>query len=298
MIPPRSTQDTDANGDLRTSVDTRAVGLEIGLDFIRLATGREHLHYGLWQPDQQIALANLFAAQEAYTDKLLEMLPDQSDLAILDIGGGAGETARRLLKLGHSVDVIVPSDTLMERCRVNLSDRARLYHSTFEDFRAERTYDVCLFSESFQYVRLEVGLRKAKSLLKPGGIILIADCFRNDAYTTPRPVGGGIPLERFYDEMERNALTATTTHDITASVAPSVDLERQVYHFLHNTLLRTSSSLKSTHPKSHKLIHILLNRILGSRRKKKLNDRLLGHNRTSTDFIKHNTYLFLAITLS
>jgi len=275
--------------------DTRALGLEIGLDLIRLATGREHLHYGLWEPGQDVTLANLLAAQEAYTDKLLTLLPDKPDLAILDIGGGAGETARRLLALGCTVDVVVPSGTLIDRCRANLGTRARLYHSTFEDFRADTTYDVCLFSESFQYVRLEVGLKKALSLLKPAGAILIADCFRNDDHTTPRPVGGGFPLKRFHDEIERNRLTIVDSHNITTAVAPSIDLERQVYRFLHNTLARTQATFGPTRPRLFGFMRTFVKTALGSDRFAKLNDRLLGRNRTGEDFIKHNTYLLLTL---
>ena len=42
------------------------------------------------------------------------LLPE-GPLRILDIGGGAGETAKKLLALGHSVEIVVPSAFLAAR---------------------------------------------------------------------------------------------------------------------------------------------------------------------------------------
>ena len=53
-------------------------------------------------------IGNLRSAQDAYTVKLFGYLPE-GRLRILDIGGGAGETAKKLL------DEKLPSNTLMKR---------------------------------------------------------------------------------------------------------------------------------------------------------------------------------------
>jgi cyclopropane fatty-acyl-phospholipid synthase-like methyltransferase len=82
-----------------SKIDTRAIGLDVGLSFIRWLTGAENLHYGLWT-GLEVRASNLGAAQAAYTEKLFGLLPG-GRLRILDIGGGAGETARKLLALGH-----------------------------------------------------------------------------------------------------------------------------------------------------------------------------------------------------
>ena len=101
----------------KDKIDTRAIGLDVGLEFVRWLTGAENLHYGLWD-GLEVTAANLRTAQEAYTDKLFKLLPD-APCRILDIGGGAGETARKLLALGHQVEIVVPSALLAERCRKN-----------------------------------------------------------------------------------------------------------------------------------------------------------------------------------
>ena len=94
-------------------MNSQAVGLDIGLSFIRWLTGAENLHYGIWT-DLEVTAANLGQAQSVYTEKLFSYLPSGS-LRILDVGGGAGETARKLIALGHQVDIVVPSPFLAER---------------------------------------------------------------------------------------------------------------------------------------------------------------------------------------
>ena len=85
-------------------MDTQGVGLDVGLAFIRWLTGADNLHYGLWT-GLEVTASNLRQAQDAYTAKLFGYLPP-GRLRILDIGGGAGETAKKLLALGHSVENI------------------------------------------------------------------------------------------------------------------------------------------------------------------------------------------------
>ena len=160
-------------------IDTRAVGLDVGLAFIRWLTGSENLHYGLWT-GLDVTASNLKAAQEAYTAKLFGYLPE-GELRILDIGGGAGETAKKLVALGHRVDIVVPSAFLAARCRVT-APGAVVHECTFEDFTGQGPYDLCLFSESFQYIPMAESLPKCAALLIPGGQVLIADCFRTEAY--------------------------------------------------------------------------------------------------------------------
>ncbi len=91
-------------------IDTQAIGLDTGLALIKWLTGAENLHYGLWD-GLEVAAGNLRRAQDAYTEKLFALLPP-GPLRILDIGGGAGETARKLLALGHSSRSWCPRPTL------------------------------------------------------------------------------------------------------------------------------------------------------------------------------------------
>jgi len=67
-------------------LDTRSIGLDVGLSFCKWLTGTESLHYGDWMR-LAVSAANLGPAQEAYTDRLFTYLPDKP-CRILDCGGG------------------------------------------------------------------------------------------------------------------------------------------------------------------------------------------------------------------
>ena len=77
-------------------MNPQSVGLDIGLSFIKWLTGSENLHYGIWT-DLDVSAENIGSAQSIYTDTIFSYLPD-GPLRILDVGGGAGETARKNLK--------------------------------------------------------------------------------------------------------------------------------------------------------------------------------------------------------
>ena len=47
----------------------------------------------------------------------------------------------------------------------------------FEDFASDQVFDLCLFSESFQYIPMDVSLPKA-ARLAPGGHVIVSDNFR------------------------------------------------------------------------------------------------------------------------
>lgn len=277
----------------------RDIGLEIGLNLSRLMTGREHLHYGLWEPEVSVCTANLLRAQEAYTDKLLAMLPKRDSLHVFDIGGGAGETARRLVDMGHTVDVVVPSPLLHERCRQNLGNRAAIHLARFEDFNCSKQFDVCLFSESLQYINLESGLRKASELVMPSGVILVADCFRKRSSHRNtrgfRPVGGGYPLDVVRKELERNELVISVEHDITMDVAPSIKLEQEFYSFLGDSFRRIDQTYKLRHPVNRWFIGKMFKMVAGSRRLNEIERRIFGPDRNMEEFCKYNTYLMMKI---
>ena len=58
----------------------------------------------------------------------------QKKLEILDIGGGAGENAKKLIERGHRVTIIVPSKILAEHAKINTNKKAEILITTFEDY--------------------------------------------------------------------------------------------------------------------------------------------------------------------
>ncbi|MEM6478233.1 MAG: class I SAM-dependent methyltransferase [Pseudomonadota bacterium] len=275
-------------------LDTRAIGLDGGLKFIRWLTGGEHLHYGYW-PGLEVNAGNFGAAQEAYSLKLFEQIP-KAPRRILDIGGGAGETAKKLLALGHHVEIVVPSPLLADRCRVN-APGARVHEMTFEEFdAAQASFDLCLFSESYQYFALEVGLSKAFGLLAEGGEIVIADCFRREGFRfegVAQRVGGGHPMERFRETLDDLPLTLAHEEDITEAVAPSVDIEQELFNVIGYTLTRIDTELESKKPFQRSMLNRLWRLLTNERTRARLDQRLNQKTRNAQAFAEYNRYLIL-----
>ncbi len=278
-------------------IDTRAIGLDTGLALIRWLTGAENLHYGLWD-GLEVAAGNLRRAQDAYTEKLFALLP-QRPLRILDIGGGAGETAKKLLALGHRVEIVVPSAYLAGRCRVNAPE-AIVHECTFQDYAGTGPFDLCLFSESFQYIPLEQGLPRCLGLLAPGGQVLIADCFRTAAYKGrdvqgPQP-GGGHPMASFREMLARLPVAVTHDEDITESVAPSIDLEQGFFNVLGQGLSSAQAEIGAKRPRSWWWATRALRLFLSEKRRRNLMRRLTDRTRTAEAFRTYNRYIILRLS--
>ncbi|MFZ1467705.1 MAG: methyltransferase domain-containing protein [Paracoccaceae bacterium] len=278
-------------------IDTRAIGLDTGLALIKWLTGAENLHYGLWD-GLELSAGNLRRAQDAYSDKLFALLPPEP-LRILDIGGGAGETARKLLALGHSVEIIVPSAYLAARCREN-APGARVHECIFQEFAGQGPFDLCLFSESFQYIPLADSLPRCLPLLTPTGSILIADCFRTDAYQGravhgPQP-GGGHRLTAFRAAVASLPLDVTHDEDITDSVAPSIDLEQGFFHVLGTGLASAQSEIGAKKPRTWWFVCKALGLFLSEKRRRNLGQRLTDTSRTADVFRHYNRYIILRLS--
>lgn len=282
---------------MSSKLDTRAIGLDVGLSFARWLTGAENLHYGLWT-GLEVSAGNLRAAQEAYTEKLFRLLPDRPGLRILDIGGGAGETARKLLALGHAVEIVVPSAFLAGRCRAN-APGARVHECTFEAFETTARFDVCLFSESFQYIPLDTGLARALALLAPGGEVVIADCFRTEAYrgrtASGTQPGGGHRLAAFRAELAARGVETLSEEDITEAVAPSIDLEQALFNVIGHGVTRIDSELAARRPLSRWALIRLARLALSPRRREALMQRLTQRTRSSEAFRTYNRYLMFRL---
>ena len=113
-----------------------------------------------------------------------------------------------------------------------------------------------------------------------------------------RPVGGGYPLELFHQEISRCNLEILEEHDLTELVAPSIELERQLFRFLGITIGRSDEALKSSYPVGRWMVARLSTLLIGNKRLAALGRRLEGHHRTIDEFCKHNRYLMLKMARS
>jgi MPBQ/MSBQ methyltransferase len=278
--------------------DTRSVGLDVALKLTKWLTGAENLHYGYWE-GLECNAGNVGAAQAAYTDRLFKLLPDKP-CRILDIGGGAGETARKLIALGHQVEIVIPSAFLAGRCRENAPD-AIVHETTFEDAKVEGPFDVCLFSESYQYIPQDQGLAKCLTLLADDGHIIVADCFRSETYSPDSvlsTVGGGHEIKAFRDLIASTLVTATHEEDITTHVAPSVDVEQGLFNVLGYAGQRFDIELTLKRPGVRRVLNWVMCRFMNPRKRARLDQRFNQQTRNSANFAANNTYLMMVLERS
>ena len=202
-------------------------GLALGLVVGRFAFDMQDLHYGYWTPDLELTPQNMAKAQARYTDELMADIP-AGVRSILDVGCGAGNTARKLLDKGYEVDCVSPNAWLTAEARKVLGNRARVFESKFETVTLDRKYDLILFSESFLFMKAEDALAKAESALNPGGYILISDIFKVPA-DEKSPIGGGQDLRRYRGLLAASRFEQLKDTDMTAHIAPTFDLLSRAY---------------------------------------------------------------------
>jgi len=215
----------------KKKVDSKEIGLDVGLILAKQFFNTEYLHYGYWTDDLKVETTNVYQAQENYAELIASHIPDTTK-TILDVGCGAGKFAEKLLDLGYTVDCVSPSPNLTRHVRKLIGDRCEIFECGYEALETDKKYDMVLFSESFQYIPVSESLSQSMRFLKKGGHILICDFFRRDVEGTS-PIGGGHELKDFYDAVAGYPLENLVDLDITKETAPSIDI---VDDFLHNAI--------------------------------------------------------------
>jgi SAM-dependent methyltransferase len=277
---------------------------ELGLVLARQLLDVEDLHYGLWDTDLELKLGNLAVAQQRYNDMLIAQLPkSEREVRVLDIGCGTGQLLRQLLDRGYSADGVIPSKDLGDAVCRKLADRSgyrsRIFDCRFEDFpvaECRRRYDVALFSESFQYISPSVSLPILQAILKPGGLLLISDFFKNDApeSTSLDPgFGGGHPLKDFYASMKLTPFVLVKDEDITRRVSPNMELVNDLLmNRIKPATLAIGRYVEGRYPLLAKLALRLVRKKLD-----KLNHKYFSGHRSKEVFERYKTYRLLLYRL-
>lgn len=256
------------------------------------------LHYGLWLPEEVPTMPKLRAAQERYVDKLLARLP-AAPATILDIGGGTGAMAGRLQSLGYAVEMLTPSEVQVGIAREALGDKVPVHCARLEDFSSAQRFDVCLFSESFQYVPLDQSLPKVADLLEDGGRVVIADCFRSDGFGGGREVGGGHRYSAFLAATERHGFEVVEDEDVTEMAAQTIVLDRRIYREVVSPAVAVAgNALQRRRPLLHWLAVRGYRLLVSKVEQRRIADRLAAENRTPERFVANNTYRFLTLRRS
>ena len=206
----------------KNKVSSQKIGLDIGLVIGRFFMGSEDLHYGYWPNGNNASVQNFAHAQDSHSELIMDHIPEKTNY-ILDVGGGSGNLALKLLNKGFSVDCVIPSKFLAEQAKVKLGNKSVIHICGFEKMPTTKTYDLIIFSESFQYVKMGGTLHKVEQMINPNGHLLICDFFRRDV-PGKSSMGGGHSWQGFQDTISTLPLQQVTDLDISVETAPTIDL--------------------------------------------------------------------------
>jgi SAM-dependent methyltransferase len=272
----------------RPAITSRDLGLEFAAICGKHFLGLEHLHYGYWPEGLPVSINNLRTAQENYTSFLLSQIP-AGVRTILDVGCGSGHTSKRLADMGYKVACVSPSPVLSAKVRELMGDACKIYECKFEDLQTEDKYDLVLFSESFQYIKVRRSLGKTLEILNPGGYLLVCDVFRKDVEQDQKGVGGGHLLSRFYSQASTSSFEQVKDIDITNQTMPNMDLmDDTLKNVVRPIIDSTINFLGGRYPLSSKVVQWLYRKKIDKAYQKYFNG-----NRASIDFVKLKCYRLL-----
>lgn len=282
---------------------------ELGLVLTEILLDAKDLHYGLWDDDLPLTIGNARIAQQRYTDKLLAALPaikdDATPVHILDVGCGAGHMMTQMLEKGYYADGVSPADGLTQRVKERIAsypvERTRVFECRFEKFpedQCRNQYDAVMFSESFQYIKLNQVFIKLQQLVKPGGIVIISDFFKTPADGDGGPgdqsMRGGHHLTQFYDVLRQQPFKIEMDQDITRQVSPNLEL---VNDLLMNKIKPAGSVLgqylSGRYPKAVALIKLL--KPFYRKTQDKIHFKYFSGNRSKAVFERYKSYRFIIL---
>lgn len=268
---------------------TREFGLELWYRLLKFTLKSEHLHYGLFEPDIPVDFLNIKVAQDRYLQRLVELIP-AGVRTILDVGSGTGKTAEHLLQKGYTVDCVSPGSALTAVATERLGARATIYRGRYEAVSIPNRYDLILFSESFQYIPLDVGIAKSVSLLNPGGHILICDFF-DDPSKGKSPIGGGHSFANWCETYPQHPIDLVVERDITGETAPLHDIAQAFVQEVGRPMWEKSFSVAALRwPFATRLGRFFFRKSI-----KRMEQRRLSAVRDGASFRHHKiykTYLF------
>ncbi|MFB0515744.1 MAG: class I SAM-dependent methyltransferase [Candidatus Neomarinimicrobiota bacterium] len=213
------------------------------------------LHYGYWQDDDELTLANLRIAQQRYTDTLIDLIPEKVS-NILDVGCGIGDISATLAERGYKVTAISPDENHRKYLENRRDGNLIFYQTPFERFKSSEKFDLVLMSESQNYFDNDVGFQQAVAHLNKGGYLLVSGTFKKRETDLFRRV---ISIEDKYLERAKHyGLKLIRSINITDHVLPQSHFENKVYREHIEPLIEIAKDyLGRTMPLRLKLLKLL-----------------------------------------
>lgn len=189
------------------------------LRFYSDVLGLEHLHYGLWEADDELTLANLKIAQNRYQQAIIDLLPP-APARILDVGCGTGELSMTLKAAGYEMEGLSPDTNHVESYAEKVGQP--FHHCIFEDFVPQEKFDVVIMSESCQYIALDKLFPVLEAAMKDDGVWVAVDYFVKDGVTGVMAKSGHTYTE-FQRAVAASNMTMDFDRDITEGTLPTLD---------------------------------------------------------------------------
>ena len=193
------------------------------LKFYSDVLGLAHLHYGIWNADDELTLANLQAAQERYQQAIIALLPAPDaarPVHILDVGCGTGELSKTLKAMGYHIEGLSPDINHVDSYETKVG--APFHHCLFEEFEPTKTYDVIIMSESCQYIALDALFANVTQCLAARRQWIVVDYFVKDGVAGVMAKSGHT-YTMFQRAVANSQLTMDYDRDITEAVLPTLD---------------------------------------------------------------------------
>jgi SAM-dependent methyltransferase len=253
------------------------------LRFYTEVLGLEHLHYGLWEPEDERSLPGVRKAQARYANYLMTLIP-AGVKTILDVGCGTGVMAAHLTQLGYTVEGLSPDPSHQRLFRARVPSPFHL--CGFEEFIPRAQYDCLLMSESAQYIPVPQLFEVAKTALTPHGYLMVGDYFVLPHASGPL-ANSGHRLQPFLTMADQCGFELHRQEDLTDRVTPTLDVAKAfVETYGLPAVALATEHLKARRPYLFRLICWLLRKHL-----RQIQDDLQLLN--SAEFKRTKSYQFL-----
>ena len=209
------------------SVEKTKVRVQPVLKLYLDLSGTNHLHFGLWEPNDPLDKAHFQKAQDRYLEKLIELIP-KGVATILDVGCGVGGTACYLKDKGYQVTSMSPDPYQAQLFAENTKGEIPFHLTPFEKFESDEKYDLILFSESAQYMEAADIFKGASKFCKEGGYVLISDYFKKVG-SEKIPNIPSYPINFIPEQAKKNSFSLIENIDITEATTPTLDYGSDVY---------------------------------------------------------------------
>lgn len=274
---------------MKNKIDSKDVGLSIGLIFGKYFFKTDDLHYGFWPGDLEVNKENLPKAQELHSEFIISHIPEGTK-TILDVGCGGGILSKRFIERGYSPDCVSPSKVLTKRTKENVDGKAIVYEGFYEDVKIEKQYDLVLFSESYQYINLNQSFEQTLKYLKPGGFMLLCDFFKKDM-PEEGPLGGGHELKHFYETVKKYPFEIVKDIDITKNTSPNLDIVDDMLQKVGLPIWNLIQDfIASRNPWLNKFLHWKYKKKID-----KMNNKYFSGERNGKNFEKYKSYRLILL---